>query len=494
METYKTNYGLITLYKNEVYIGKTFANGDYWDIDTLLKLRKYIQPNRNILEIGGHCGTSTIIYASFLNDENKVHVYEPQNNMYNLLLKNIQQNHLQNKIIAYHSGVFCYNGNGKMNCVDLDGGGGEIEKRYNEEQHLGCNFGGVGLGKNGEMITLTTLDSMKYIDNIGFIHCDAQGAENFIFSKGLELIKKNRPVILYENNKIYAKYLYDNVFNSYPEFKEESIFDIKKYCMEELNYHSYIDCFNGSIDTLLIPNDINENYDKTIYITYKNIDKLEKIKKQWLDLNPGYTVELFDDERCLKFLNETFGKKYCDIFNYIKDGPIKCDFFRTCLIYICGGVYVDADVNPLIPLQEFIKDDVDFVTCLSYNYDKNNNYFNYNPQFIIAKKYNEYLYKTIKTYEKYYDEQRPYNYWKWSICKLFDIPIDCELTRENTDIIINEQKYQFLIETVIHENNDYDFTNIKNEKGERIINKIYNCVCKYKNKTVISNFDNKNLL
>lgn len=28
------------------------------------------------------------------------------------------------------------------------------------------------------------------LDNIGYIHCDAQGAENFIFSKGLETIKK----------------------------------------------------------------------------------------------------------------------------------------------------------------------------------------------------------------------------------------------------------------------------------------------------------------
>lgn len=51
------------------------------------------------------------------------------------------------------------------------------------------------------------------LDNIGFIHCDAQGAENFIFSKALDTINKYRPVILYENNecleniyiKMYAK-------------------------------------------------------------------------------------------------------------------------------------------------------------------------------------------------------------------------------------------------------------------------------------------------
>lgn len=252
METYKTNYGLITLYKNEVFIGNEFKNGRYWDIDTLLKLREYIVPTRNILEIGGHCGTSTIVYSSFLSSQNKVHVYEPQANMYSLLVQNIFQNRLQNKIIPYKSGVFCFEGNAQMNNIDLDGGGGVVSKRYNEEHNLNCNFGGIGLGTDGERIVTTTIDNMK-LDNIGYIHCDAQGSENFIFSNGIETIRKCRPVIYYENNELYGKYLYDNVCKSYPEYKEESMFDIKKYCMEQLNYSIAIDKFNGGIDTLLIP-------------------------------------------------------------------------------------------------------------------------------------------------------------------------------------------------------------------------------------------------
>lgn len=252
METYNTDYGKITLYKNEFYIGESFKQNKYWDIDTLLKLRQFIDPNRNILEIGGHCGTSTMVYSSFLSNENKIYVYEPQRNMYNLLVKNIHQNNLQHKIIPNHLGVFCFEGSGKMNDIDLDGGGGVVLKRYNEENNLGCNFGGIGLGSDGENIMLTTIDNMK-IDNIGYIHCDAQGSENFIFSKGIETIMKYRPVILYENNEVYGRYLYDNVCKTYDNYKEESTFNIKKYCMENLKYSGYIDSFNGSFDTLLIP-------------------------------------------------------------------------------------------------------------------------------------------------------------------------------------------------------------------------------------------------
>ena len=131
-------------------------------------------------------------------------------------------------------------------------GGGTVQRRYNEEGDLGCNFAGVGLGKEGENISLTTIDDMA-LDDIGYIHCDAQGSENFIFSKGLETIKKCRPVILYENMDFYGTYLYDNVCKSYPSYKEESLFDIKKHFMQELGYSKFIDRFNGGFDTLLLP-------------------------------------------------------------------------------------------------------------------------------------------------------------------------------------------------------------------------------------------------
>jgi len=251
METYTTKYGLITLYKNEIYIGGCYNKGIYWDEDSLIEVKQYINPNRNILEIGGHCGTSSIVYASYLLDDKKVFVYEPQKNMYNLLVKNITQNNLEHKIIPNNSGVFCYSGIGSMNEIDLDGGGGIVEKRYNEESHLQCNFGGICLGYNGEKVNLITIDDMR-LDDIGFIHCDAQGAETFIFSKGLETIKKNRPVILYENNVIFGPNFYYTVCMSYPNYTQDGMFDIKKYCMEELHYSKCIDKFGG-MDTLLIP-------------------------------------------------------------------------------------------------------------------------------------------------------------------------------------------------------------------------------------------------
>lgn len=258
IKTYDTKYGKVSLLKNEAYIGSIFEKGEYWDEDTLLKLKQAISPNRNILEIGGHCGTSTLVYASFLNQSQKIFVFEPQNIMFKILSKNINDNGLTNKIHAQNMGMFCYSGTSTMNGIDIDCSGGSVSKRY-EESELLCNFGGIGIGdqsNTGEKINVTTVDNLSdrgILHDIGFIHCDAQGAENFIFSKAINTIKRDRPLILYENNYEHDKLLYDNVCKAYPQYAVESMFDIKQYCLRHLSYSSCIDNFNGSNDNLLIP-------------------------------------------------------------------------------------------------------------------------------------------------------------------------------------------------------------------------------------------------
>ena len=97
LTTYITEYGLISIYNNEIFIKKSFDNNYYWDKSTLNLLKSHIDSKKNILEIGGHCGTSSIVYSSFISNDNKLYVFEPQKKMYNLLVKNIAQNKLRNK-------------------------------------------------------------------------------------------------------------------------------------------------------------------------------------------------------------------------------------------------------------------------------------------------------------------------------------------------------------------------------------------------------------
>jgi hypothetical protein len=286
--------------------------------------------------------------------------------------------------------------------------------------------------------------------------------------------------------------------------------NIHNICLPKLSHNCFTDdsifLYNKTNNRLLDVNNMRNiiqkftniiypNFNKTIYITYKNIEPLVSIKNEWLILNPMYNVELYDNLKCKEFLNKYFGKKFVDIFEYILDGPIKSDFFRCCIIYIFGGVYVDADIKPLIPIDEYIEADTDFATCISYNYTKTNLY-KFNPHFIVSKKNNVFLHNVIKKYELMYDNNTPYSYWDWSICRFLNVDFEWDIKKVLDDgkYIYNNKKYQFLVECIVSNDSCYNFTNIFDDNGEHKPKLSGEVVCKYNNSIVLTNFTNKNKL
>jgi FkbM family methyltransferase len=249
--TFDTKYGKVTLYEKDQYFVDSFKGGNYWDENTLIKLKDHIPKDKNILEVGGHCGTSTLFYSKQISDANEYHVFEPQEKMYKLLVHNLKQNNLEKKVKHYNAACFCFDGRVNMNDIDMDGPNSNQEITLLERNNRAINYGGLSIGRNGESVKCHKIDNLK-LDDIGFIHSDAQGSENFLFYGAKKLIKKHRPVILYENKDFYGSYLYDLICQNYLGYNEESKFDIRHYCMNELKYNTCIYRFTN-FDTLLIP-------------------------------------------------------------------------------------------------------------------------------------------------------------------------------------------------------------------------------------------------
>ena len=80
-------------------------------------------------------------------------------------------------------------------------------------------------------------------------------------------------------------------------------------------------------------------FPKTIYFCYKTLDRMEENSNKWKYLNPKYKIELYDDTMCEAFLLNEYGQLYSDIFQFLKDGPIKADFWRVCILYKYGGIW-----------------------------------------------------------------------------------------------------------------------------------------------------------
>tara|TARA_B100001093_G_scaffold380215_1_gene365610 strand:- start:14825 stop:15472 length:648 start_codon:yes stop_codon:yes gene_type:complete len=211
---------------------------------------------------------------------------------------------------------------------------------------------------------------------------------------------------------------------------------------------------------------------KVIYMCHKKTDDIKIYSKNWEKLNPDWKINLYDDKSCQDFLFREYGQLYLDIFNYIKDGPIKSDFWRLCILYKYGGLYIDADIEPILPLNKYIEDDDYFVTCISRLPPKSH----LNPHFILSYKNNFLLNECIEKYKEMYINKIKYKYWKWSIVHVMNNTLFKRIIKEKKSQIIvdNDKKYKFLFEKSLNETEflnklvfynryknyiDHDFTN-----------------------------------
>lgn len=163
-------------------------------------------------------------------------------------------------------------------------------------------------------------------------------------------------------------------------------------------------------------NGMNPKIPRVIYQCYKDKNIPPIVKKRWLKLNPDFEYYLFDNKDCYKFLLDNYGKNYAKFFEFIKDGPIKSDFWRVCILYKYGGVYADIDILPEVPIDEFINSNTTLYTCIeAKNLDNN-----FNPHFIAVEPNNPLILECINIYMKDKIKQK-YSYNDYSITKIMKV-------------------------------------------------------------------------
>lgn len=95
---------------------------------------------------------------------------------------------------------------------------------------------------------------------------------------------------------------------------------------------------------------------KWIHQTWKSKQGVDHLTSTWTDHHPGFKHTLYDDHDIENFVFKYFDSRVYYIYKRITNGSLKADFFRYCVLYIHGGVYVDIDITCLKPLSEGIID------------------------------------------------------------------------------------------------------------------------------------------
>ena len=213
---------------------------------------------------------------------------------------------------------------------------------------------------------------------------------------------------------------------------------------------------------------LNTMIPKVIYLTYKTKNIPDYIIPNLQKLYPNYEIKLYDNMDCIDFFRKEYDETYVDIFNYIKDGPIKSDFWRVCVLYKYGGIYSDIDIDHRVAIDNIIDTNVTFLTCISDNPK------NINPHFIVSTANNIVLQKCIEIYLEYYNSKKKYSYWGWSIVFIMQKVLNKILNITTfTEGIIGD--YQFLQEIMPY----YIFNFIKKKN--------VNHYCKYKDQIILYN-------
>ena len=152
---------------------------------------KYLNKNRDAIDIGANVGFYTILFAKNLN-RRRVLSIEPTANTLQRLYKNIEINRVKENVLVYEGVAINYTGKAEIKIIE----GKEEYSSIGEIKHPSV-FGSAYISKK---VNCTTVDELvnQYSLDIGFVKIDVEGAEHIVFEGCKELLKLHRPIIISE--------------------------------------------------------------------------------------------------------------------------------------------------------------------------------------------------------------------------------------------------------------------------------------------------------
>lgn len=96
--------------------------------------------------------------------------------------------------------------------------------------------------------------------------------------------------------------------------------------------------------TFKLKNTYNSVIPLDIYTCWHTSDLPPKMKQNVEQLkltNPEFKIHVYDNQMCLDFIKQHFNRDVYIAYQMLKPDSYKSDLWRFCVLYICGGIYMD---------------------------------------------------------------------------------------------------------------------------------------------------------
>jgi FkbM family methyltransferase len=210
----------INYIKNDNCISQNLKSGSYWEEWMFEYIQQNYTKNTNILDLGGHIGTTTLLMSEVLSHNCKIFTFEPIYS--NILLKNIVDNNLTNNVVIYPYGVGNKIENLNIKPINLSDninfGAVSIVPNLNDTRRMDMVDRAIAAGEIEACdmyhefvakhkadysckINIVPVDYFNF-ENISLIKIDVEHMEIEVLEGCLDLIKRCKPSILIETYKL----------------------------------------------------------------------------------------------------------------------------------------------------------------------------------------------------------------------------------------------------------------------------------------------------
>lgn len=256
----KGRYGYYLYNTNDIYVGQAVEKyGEYSENEARF-FKKFIAPGDVVFDVGANIGTHTLAFSNFVGDSGRVYAFEPQRVVFQTLC-----------------GTMAINS--KTNVVCLPNAVSDKEKflfipypDYSEVNNFGAIEASTIAGgyPASEMAMSVMLDEFCFrLTNahISFIKIDVEGMELNAIRGADRTIKKHKPVLYVENDRVdRSKGLMDHIRSLGYEiyWHVPFLYNAGNYFQEKENIYANV----GSWNIVCFAKDVAYNHD------FSSLDKV----------------------------------------------------------------------------------------------------------------------------------------------------------------------------------------------------------------------------